>query len=84
MLIFAVALNRVALLFLHGGFPDELIFIGVAAYLIVMFGLAQLKTRRLKRKKLRRRAERAANLGQPVAPLTSSAEHAPSERDSKI
>ncbi len=48
------------LLLLHGSNLDELLIIAVLAYLVIMFILAQLKTRRLRREKLLRKAERAA------------------------
>jgi hypothetical protein len=55
------------LLLLHGSNLDDILVIGVGGYLVVMFVLAQLKTRRLRREKLRRKAERAAARAQAEA-----------------
>lgn len=49
-----------AFLLLHGNFLDELLIFGVIIYLATMFVLAEVKKRRLRREKLRRRAERLA------------------------
>jgi hypothetical protein len=46
------------LLLLHGSNIDDVLVIGVGAYLVIMFILAQFKARRIRREKLRRKAER--------------------------
>ena len=48
------------LLLLHGSYIDDFLVIGVITYLVIMFGLSRVRMRRLKREKLRRRAERQA------------------------
>ena len=65
------AFNAPLLLLLHGSNLDDLLVIGVGSYLVVMFVLAQLKTRRLRREKLRRKAERTAARAQADAPAAA-------------
>lgn len=64
------AFSAPLLLLLHGSNLDDILVIGVGGYLVIMFVLAQLKTRRLRREKLCRKAEQAAAQAQAESPTT--------------
>lgn len=49
-------------LLLHGNNVDDVLIIGVAAYLLVMFGLSRLKVHQLKRRKLQKAAPKEKTL----------------------
>ncbi len=57
-------------LLLHGNNVDDVLIIGVAAYLIIMFGLSRLKVHQLKRRKHQKAAQKEKAL-----PVEEGPEH---------
>jgi hypothetical protein len=49
-------------LLLHGNNVDDILIIGVAGYLLIMFGLSRWRVRQIKRRKLQKAAQKEKTL----------------------